>query len=303
MPATPSSHRPGCPAATETRRARPGAPAGIASAGIAAITALVLAPAVSPGALAEAEPFGDETPVTDDAARRGFGDAPFETHGETLLVREGHVADAAALDALAFEVGSAPQRRGTEAHHPFLQGYPDEVWIADIGTLLYDDLDGDGFFGAFGLTVDVDVEHGRREVYLTVLLLDGFGAILLSHETREFEIYARSAGDGYRVELELLDGYAAGYRDVRVEVRDAHHGTLLDAVDAHEHAALAALPLEAEFRGGRPLDDSEVFVAAGYAGAAGPVAALLLGTLALGRRVRRSRPSRPRIARSIYSPV
>ena len=268
-------------------------------------------------------------------AAAAWTEAPFETLGDDHRVREGHAspleeraadAERAAGGAL---VGATPAhdalravdpvpsgplpgvarnaaREGT--HPPFARPYREETWVADLGVLLRRDDDGDGFFGAVDLSIDVDTTALEREVYLVVDLREPDGFLTLSHVTRSFTVRGNATSDAYRLEIELLDNHVAAYRDALIEVRDAWDDTLLDTVSSHGFASLAALPLEAERRYG-PVDDArhpteqsdyalgvllsgssshdrhghgDAYVA-GYAGAGGPLGALVLLALTLGR--------------------
>ena len=187
-----------------------------------------------------------------------------------------------------------PRRRSNTS----AEGWYAETWIADVGLLLPSSLDrdDDGFFAGFELTIDVDTEASFLDVYAVVELTDSAGFVTLSHDTADFRVHGYSSADRYRVEMELLHDHAPGYRDLRIDIRDARDGRLLDRVSAHEFRTLAALPLEAERSGfadddphytdGRPIDhDGSAFVA-GYAAASGPLGALSLLALALWRRWR-----------------
>ena len=266
--------------------------------------------------------------------------APFETLGDDHRVREGHAsapeeraadAERAARGELVGKMPAHDALRGTDpipgtarnaargdAHPPFAGPYREETWVADLGVLLRRDDDGDGFFGAVDLSIDVDTTALEREVYLVVDLREPDGYLTLSHVTRAFTVRGNATSDTYRLEIELLDNHVAAYRDALIEVRDAWDDTLLDTVSSHGFASLAALPLEAERRYG-PVDDDgrhpteqsdyalgvlltgssshdrhgdgDAYVA-GYAGAGGPLGALVLLALTLARRALSGRADR-----------
>ena len=225
-------------------------------------------PGADPGAGPSAEPSAGPSPGGGRDTR--WGETPLEIVGEGHRVREGYVAGAAelaadaeraatgtvigaspALDALARRSAERGDAAGTHRAEPGAErsghrhGYAD-VWLADVGVLLRGDRDGDGFFGSFELSIDVDTDDRDREVYAAIELSDGYGGAALRHDTASFAVYGSSSGDEYRVEFELLENHPAGYRDLRIEIRDAYDGWLLDEASAHTFSSLAALPLESE---------------------------------------------------------
>lgn len=281
----PTRRVPGC-------RASPSRTTAFHRAAGAALLAALLWPLASARALAEPDPevLEDQAPV-------------LETLGERHRVREGRIGEPEAFDADAALAAGGTVSGKT----PLLEALPrwrldtyGETWIADVGLLLPGtlDRDDDGFFSGFELTLDVDTELSSLDVYAVVELTDSAGFVTLAHDTADFRVHGYSSADRYRVEVELLQGHDAGYRDLRIEVRDARDGQLLDQVSAHEFRNLAALPLESERGGfadddpyhadGRPVDHGDGAFVAGYAAANGPLGALALLALALWRR-RRSR--------------
>lgn len=276
------------------------------------------------------------------AAEARFDVEPFETRADSYRVREGHFADAddrtrdAEVAAAGRVVGATPAfdaavqtfltaRALPDGSHDPLQTrsndhgqYDDtwygDTWIADLGTLLRGDRDGDGFFGAVEFTIDADSDAVSQDVYAVIELIDADNILTVRHETATFTLYGRASSDAYRIEIELLQNHAAGWRDGRVELRDAFDGSLLDEVTAYTHATLAALPLESEaddFPRDDDWDDSDVDThhpggyaggftltgsahgesvvhgedtyVAGYAAASTPLSLLALFGLALGR--------------------
>jgi len=309
-------------------------------------------------ALAAATPAAAATLAADPQAASAWSEAPLETLDDGHRVREGHVAPAEAIAADAREAAAGHNVGATAAHavllgvdaedhaeapNPSSDGvtlrsgrdrYVEATWIADVGVLLRGDTDGDRFFGAVELSIDVDTESVEREVYAAIDLIEPDGTLTVSHVTRNFTVRGNSSNDAYRVEIELLDNHFAGERDVYIEIRDSWSGTLLDSVSPFELASLAALPLESE-RPFRPVRDdgphpdggsdyalgvlltgsgnsyssgsyssgsyastgyaSDSYVA-GYAGSAGPLGALVLLGAALGRRRSRDVARRERNA-------
>lgn len=166
-----------------------------------------------------------------------------------------------------------------------------QVWISDIGTLLFDDGDGDGYHSGFSITIDVDSEYGDTEVYANIYLQSSFEPLALLHKTSRFSVYGTSIGDEYRVDTELRSNFLEGEYDVMVDIHDAWSDELLDTANARGFSNLAGLPLEAANQ--NQTDDSDAPLSANssadvvvteYAGAFNP---LLIITLIGGWMARR----------------
>ena len=292
---------------TRARASRRRARTRTAGRSIAAALAALVSSIAATGALAatDGDAFGALSP-------------PLETLGDTFRIREGRIGDPEALAAEAERAAAGAVSDGNALLDSLPRhassdpvdgtgatprsGYRYETWIADVGVLLPGDLDrdGDGFFAGFELTLDVDTELSVQDVYATIELTDAAGFVTLRHDTAVFAVYGYSSADRYRVEVELLGDHAAGYRDLSIDVRDAHDGRRLDRVSAHDFRSLASLPLEGERDGflddgtyhpsgggyhGDDVHHGGAYVA-GYAGAAGPLGVLATLARALGRRIR-----------------
>ncbi len=154
-----------------------------------------------------------------------------------------------------------------------------DVWVDDVGTSLFSDLDHDGYFGGFSLSFDVDTDRGDRDIYATIYLQLGANPAEKFHTTEIFTIYSRSSSDVYRVDAELIDNYRAGEYHVQIDIHDAHNGDVLDSVDAASFSNLRNLPLEAEPQG----SSIRTTIITEYAGLSGPLFLVLLALIALLR--------------------
>lgn len=119
-----------------------------------------------------------------------------------------------------------------------------QVWISDIGTLLFDDSDGDGYHSGFSITIDVDSEYGDTEVYANIYLQSTLNPLELLHKTSRFSIYGTTIGDEYRIDTELRNNFATQEYDVMVDIHDAWSDQLLDTANARGFSNLSSLPLE-----------------------------------------------------------
>lgn len=166
-----------------------------------------------------------------------------------------------------------------------------QVWLADIGTLLFDDYDGDGFHSGFSISMDVDSEFGDTEVYASIYIESSDRPIERLHTTSRFSIYGTGVGDEYRVDTELRANFDAAEYDITIDIHDAWSDELLDTASARGFRNLANLPLESsEFNNDEPDDFSDNDSAADvvvteYAGAAHPGMIMLVGGLMLVRRL------------------
>ena len=188
----------------------------------------------------------------------------------------------------------------THQHAHYLD---DGAWVNDIGTLLYHDDDGDGYFSGLSLSIDADSEYASYNVYAIIEITGvsdnstGYQTELL-HTTLPFHVYGRSASDEYRVDIDLVRNYSPGIYDLQVLLVDAHDNRILDVVDAFDFRNLRSLPLESSDNQSiappatvppqnAPNDD---IVVTEYAGSSGTAFVLLLMMGVLFRlRTRRQR--------------
>jgi len=199
--------------------------------GVAMLTTILLG--LSMPVLAEAEP--------------PFAAEPLETLGDDYRVREGHVSPVAlrSSDAETASRGVVAGAAPALYKSLLLRGY--DVWVADLGAWLHGNRDGDSFFSAVEFTLDVDTESVTEDVYAVITLTDAAGYLTVEHVSATFSLFGRASSDAYRIEIELLQNHAPGYRDAYIEIRDAFDGRLLDNLTPYDHAALADLPLESRF--------------------------------------------------------
>ena len=179
------------------------------------------------------------------------------------------------------------------------QFFDEGAWINDIGTLLYSDDDGDGFFSGVSLSIDADSDFASYEVFAIINIsdnLDGSANYQTErlHTTRDFTVYGRSASDEYRVDIDLVRNYSPGVYDLQVLLIDAHDNRVLDSVDSFDFRNLRSLPLESTDNQNvdspvvnpplnAPNDDIVVNEFAGGSGAAF-IALLMMGLLVKIRR-------------------
>lgn len=152
-----------------------------------------------------------------------------------------------------------------------------EVWIASVGTLLFDDTDEDGYFSGFSLSIDADVEWGHTDVYLNIYLQEQGYENRLFHTSSAYTIYDNSESDEYGIEVELLDNYPANLYDIQIDLHDAHSYEILDSVSSVEMQNLGGLPLESEATQPPPPQPSENIVT--HVGSAGPFMLILCAVM------------------------
>ena len=214
----------------------------------------------------------------------------------TLALVAASVLAPATHIAYAQQTSSGAEPSSVERQSFYLN---DIAWLNEVGTLLFDDLDGDGYFSGISLSLDADTEFASVDVYATIdiqsaLSPNGFFDERL-HTTQPFTIYGRSLNDEYRVDIDLITNFSPDIYDLQISLVDAYSHEILDRVDAQVFRNLSSLSLESQ-------DNEDVFIAVNnrpvrpgndgvfveeFAGSGGPV---LLGLflLALIRRLKRT---------------
>lgn len=122
----------------------------------------------------------------------------------------------------------------------------DETWVADIGTLLTRDLDDDGYYTGFSLSIDVDTHRAHQDVYLSLYTRDSSGSVSPLHRTGHFAIYGDALSDEYQIDIDLVTSYPADAYDLLIDVHDAWDDRILDTVADNQFSNLGRLPLESE---------------------------------------------------------
>ena len=170
----------------------------------------------------------------------------------------------------------------------------DDTWINEIGTLLYSDQDGDGYFSSLSLSIDADSRFTQIEVYLIVDIIDETGRVENLHTTYPFYVYGRSFTDEYRIDIDLLQNFFPGVYDLEIFLVDAFRDRIIDQVDARDFKNLRSLPLESEDNqtgnrpvGNRPSNDSNNNIRTSeHAGSFGMLFLLTLLASCLARKFR-----------------
>lgn len=137
-----------------------------------------------------------------------------------------------------------PDQQPDSDLHPLWHSHG--TWVTDIGTLLYNDWDRDGYYTGISLSIDADSEYQHQTVFavIDITLADGTREHLFT--TQAFDLYHHSIGDRYQANIELVRNYPAGHYDLIIDLVDAHDYRILDTVDAFLFRNLSQLPLESE---------------------------------------------------------
>jgi len=208
-------------------------------------------------------------------------------------IMEGHSSDQQWLESQPTPYKQiTPEERSSQESYDLLPlderhiWVGNDIWINDIGTLLFKDRDRDGYFSGFSLTVDADTHYSQADVYLTINIQHPQGELERLHTTGVFSLYRHSLTDEYRVEIELVQNYPLANYDLYIELIDANNGRLLDNVGADTLSNLSGLPLEDEESdiqlspltpvNDEPLVSSEIRVVE-YGGAGSGFTVLLMG--------------------------
>lgn len=126
--------------------------------------------------------------------------------------------------------------------------YYGDFSLYDASVELVEDFDYDGFYHHFSVTMDADTVYSNAHVYAELYISYQGGPWNYYASSDVFTIYGDSANDAFVIESELVDGFPAGYYDIRIDLYDADHHTWLLSYGPYEDNSLSALPLEDSYR-------------------------------------------------------
>ncbi|HED32666.1 MAG TPA: hypothetical protein ENJ08_00420 [Gammaproteobacteria bacterium] len=127
--------------------------------------------------------------------------------------------------------------------------------IYSVSTDLLSDLDFDGFFHQFSISIDADTVYNSASIYAILYLSYEGGPWNEYASSDAFLINGDSSLDAFVIETDLTDGYPAGYYDIRIELYDALTDEWLFSYGPYENPALSALPLEDSYSDGSTAND------------------------------------------------
>ncbi len=167
----------------------------------------------------------------------------------------------------------------------------DRAWIYDVGTQLYGDSDGDGYFSGISLNVDADTAFLSYRVFLVIDITPiGSNRGERLHTTRPFYIHSTSITDDYHIDIDLVQNFNPDLYDLSISLAEDGTNRLIDQITANGFRNLRSLPLESEDNDGVfvPVDQRPINTVDGnvrveeHGGSSGYLfLAILLGSLAL----------------------
>lgn len=126
--------------------------------------------------------------------------------------------------------------------------YYSDFSLYDASVELIEDLDYDGFYHRFSVTMDADTVYSNAHVVAELYISYQGGPWNYYASSDVFTIYGDSANDAFVIESELVEGFPAGYYDIRIDLYDADHNTWLLSYGPYDDNSLSALPLEDSYR-------------------------------------------------------
>jgi len=116
--------------------------------------------------------------------------------------------------------------------------------IYNATATLMDDMDYDGFYHHFSVSIDADTTFSSARVYAKLYLSYQGGPWNYYASSDAYYIYADSDQDRIIIETELADGYPAGFYDIRIELYDATYNEWLVSYGPYDNYTLSSLALE-----------------------------------------------------------
>lgn len=124
----------------------------------------------------------------------------------------------------------------------------DDYSLYNATTDLISDMDYDGFYHRFAVTLDVDTLFDHATVYADFYLSYEGGPWIYYASSNHYDIHSDSALDAFTIETELADGYPTGYYDMRIKVYDSNSDEYLLTYDYSDDGSLSYIPLEDSYR-------------------------------------------------------
>ena len=121
-----------------------------------------------------------------------------------------------------------------------------DVWLHQLTSETYQDIDQDGYFQNLSLSFDLDTRFISQDVLIEVWLQGSAGDDRLLYISDTIELYLDSTSDSQRIDIQLLENYQSDYYDIQLVVIDSSSGREIFRVDGFDNDQLQNLPLEGQ---------------------------------------------------------
>jgi len=170
------------------------------------------------------------------------------------------------LQATAAEVPSEPrmstitfQNNTVQNHYPAassepdttlpntkrtVQNYANGLWVFDLFIDLTTDVDYDGHYSSFTVSLDIESNFSPQTVYAVFYLRQENGLLLEYAATDNFVVDGSGSHDAIFIESSLDAGYPSGYYDHYVEIYDAYDNSLLLSYGPNQSSHAHNIPFE-----------------------------------------------------------
>jgi hypothetical protein len=144
----------------------------------------------------------------------------------------------------------APDRAGAVLPRSggYLGSYPNDLRVANILVTPRSDFDGDGYYSAFRLQLNVDADGRIEWVYLKLYVSYQGGPWHIVHRSGDFRLSWSLFSNEIALTTVLDSGYPRGFYDLRIDLFDADTGRWLRSLGPYDDADLSSVPLEDRLR-------------------------------------------------------
>lgn len=121
-----------------------------------------------------------------------------------------------------------------------------DVWLAEINTNLYQDVDRDGYYQNFELTFDLDTRFSRQDVFVEVWIEGSTFNQQRIFTSNVITLSGDSSLDSQQINIQLIDDYPTDYYQLELVIIDAHSRSVIFTIDQYHSNQLQNLALESQ---------------------------------------------------------
>ena len=125
-----------------------------------------------------------------------------------------------------------------------VQNHDHGLWIFDVFINLTTDIDYDGHYSSFTVSLDIESDFSPQTVYAVLYLRQNHGQWFEYAVTGNFTVAGNGPQDSVVIEATLDSGYPNGYYDHYVEIYDAYDHSLLITYGPDQSSHVHNIPFE-----------------------------------------------------------